>query len=145
MIELRQSLEAEIPKFIEMENSNEASAFIIPHTLEKHLSEIQKKTTRYLSIYKDDKLQGFFILSLGLTNDVEFRRVVVASKGDGIGQAAIKLMEAYCKEALSAKRIWLDVFSFNQRGQHIYKKLGYEQFGVDEHEGKQLLLFEKQL
>lgn len=145
MIELRESLEIEIPKFIEMENSDEASEFIIPHTFEKHLSELRKKNIHYLSIYKDNALKGFFILSVGMSNDVEFRRVVVASKGDGIGQASIKLMEAYCKENIGASRVWLDVFSFNKRGQHIYKKLGYVQFGVDEYEGKELLLYEKQL
>lgn len=145
MIELRKSLEAEIPRFIEMERSDEASKFIIPHTLEKHLSEINKEDVLYLSIYKDNMLQGFFILSCGTSQDVEFRRVVVSSKGGGIGQESIKLMEEYCKDNLGARRIWLDVFAFNERGQHIYKKLGYQQFGTKVHEGKQLLLFEKQL
>lgn len=145
MIELRKSIETDIPVFIELERSEGASEFIIPYTLKEHLAAIHNKSLLYLSIYKDNALQGFFILSVKNESNVEFRRIVVGLKGAGIGQTSIALMEKYCKEHLSTKRIWLDVFSFNKRGLHIYKKLGYKQFGINEHNGKQLLLFEKHI
>ncbi|BDX06930.1 GNAT family N-acetyltransferase [Planctobacterium marinum] len=145
MLELRKSLITEIPKFVEMESSEETSDYIIPHTLDKHLAELKIPEMLYLSIYQNNELQGFFILKIGEDAEIEFRRIVIGSKGNGIGQAAIKLMEAYCRTNLGARRVWLDVFAFNQRGQYIYKKLGYQQFGKAEHEGKQLLLFEKWL
>ena len=74
---------------------------------------------------------------------VEFRRIVVAAKGAGIGQAAIAAMEAYCVEALRRQRIWLDVFASNPRGLHIYQKLGYRRFDSGELDGRKLLYLQK--
>lgn len=145
LIELRKSLKEELPAFVAMESSIENSEFIIPYGLEKHLSEMNNKDVLYLSIYSDDELQGFFILGVGNKHEIEFRRIIVSSKGQGIGQASIALMEVYCQEHFGCKRIWLDVFSFNEKGQHIYKKLGYKQFGDDVYDDKQLLLFEKSI
>ena len=91
-------------------------------------------------------LLGFLILSVDTdSKSIEFRRIVVASKGRGTGQSAIKKMEHYCKHNFNCDRIWLDVFEFNERGQHIYKKMGYKQFKSGEYNGKTLLYFEKGL
>ena len=54
-------------------------------------------------------------------------------------------MEEYCRERLGRSRIWLDVFEFNQRGQHIYQKLGYRRFDQGEVEGKVLFFYDKLL
>ena len=128
-----------------MESSVDSSEFIIPNSAEEHLKDFDNNNVVYLSIYFNDKVEGFFVLAIENNNDVEFRRIVVNSKGKGIGQAAIKLMEEYCANKFHSKRMWLDVFAFNERGQHIYKKLGYKQFDVSVHNGKQLFLFEKKL
>ena len=76
---------------------------------------------------------------------VEFRRIVIAQKGMGLGQAAIHAMEGYCRERLGRSRIWLDVFDFNQRGQHIYEKLGYRRFAKSELENNVLFFYNKSL
>jgi RimJ/RimL family protein N-acetyltransferase len=120
MIELRESISEDIPAFIEMEKDADTSGFILPYSLERHRSELTKPAIVYLSILSAGELTGFFILALDPDNtSVEFRRIVVAQKGIGLGQAAIHAMEDYCRERLGRSRIWLDVFDFNQRGQHI--------------------------
>ena len=78
-------------------------------------------------------------------NSVEFRRVVVSDKGKGVGQSAITAMEQFCRTQLQRTRIWLDVFEYNNRGRHIYEKLGYERYGESDHEGRRLLLYQKKL
>ncbi len=91
-------------------------------------------------------LAGFFIL--GLVEDkksVEFRRIVVATKGQGIGQTAIGLMERFCRATLGRTRIWLDVFESNARSRHIYEKLGYRKCGQQAHADKTLIVYEKLL
>ena len=145
MLELRRSSEDEISTFVEFEQNAETAEFIIPYSLAQHQQAISNKQNLYLSIYLNKQLVGFFILGIGANGNIEFRRIVITAKGQGIGQKSIALMEKYCKQNLSAKRIWLDVFSFNQRGLHIYQKLGYKKFATSEHQGKELLLLEKLL
>ncbi|MBQ4835844.1 MULTISPECIES: GNAT family N-acetyltransferase [Pseudoalteromonas] len=145
MIELVASEVEHIDTFIEMEQESDTEHFIIPYTRSQHLAQMRQTHTLYLSIFCEGRLSGFFILVKALTGDVEFRRVVIAKKHRGIGQQAIKEMALYCKVHLGAKRIWLDVFATNSRGIHVYRKLGYHQFGVSQHRGKQLILMEKHI
>jgi RimJ/RimL family protein N-acetyltransferase len=144
MIELRKSVESEINTIMEFENSADVSEFIVPTTLEKHRTDMLKPEITYLSIVDEDSLLGYIILAIedDLTS-IEFRRIVIDSKGQGVGQVAIREMEHYCKNNLKAKRIWLDVFDANKRGKHIYNKLGYRQFKVGELNGQSLLYMDK--
>ena len=143
MLELRRSLENEINTFVEFEQNAETAEFIIPYSLIEHRQAMSEKRNVYLSIYLNKQLVGFFILVTGINESIEFRRIVIDAKARDIGQKAIQLMEQYCQQRLSAKQIWLDVFSFNKRGVHVYRKLGYKQFATEEYQGKELLLFEK--
>ena len=146
MVNLRESKEHEIPSFMAFEQSKEASEFVMPYSFEQHCIEMRKPSVVYLTIISEDTIAGFIILAKdSLTKSVEFRRIVVSSKGTGIGQQAISRMEAFCAETLECDRVWLDVFDSNKRGQHIYKKLGYKQFNTGEYDGRRLLYFEKKL
>ncbi len=129
-----------------MEEDAETLPNILPYSLQKHCKEYERADIVYLSIYTAVELAGFFILRLEPDPDsVEFRRIVIANKGMGIGQSAIPAMEDYCRDQLKRTRIWLDVFEFNRRGQHIYEKLGYRFFDSGELDGKKLLFYEKNL
>jgi len=146
MVSLRKSSEKDISSFIEMEKSDGASLYIIPYSAQKHRQEMRQNDVIYLSIMFNESLAGFIILAAKVAlGSVEFRRIVVGSKGNGIGQLAIGAMEVYCRDVLSCSRIWLDVFESNKRGQHIYQKLGYRQFNAEQYGDKVLLYMEKQL
>ncbi|MCG6442291.1 GNAT family N-acetyltransferase [Vibrio parahaemolyticus] len=143
MLELRKSVIEDAGAFVEMEHSDDTKDFIIPYSLEQHRILIDSNDVIYLSLYYENELSGFMILSQDNQDVVEFRRIVVASKGKGFGQLAIKAMERYCAEKLNCSRVWLDVFELNSRGLHIYQKLGYTQFKEAFYEGKKLLFMEK--
>ena len=146
MIHVLPSSENEIHLFVEMEQSEDTSRFIIPNKKEVHLKEFAKSNIYYLSIKQNDKTVGFVILVIDAqSNSVELRRIVVASKGLGIGQEAILKIEGFVMEVLSFNRIWLDVFESNSRGKHIYEKLGYKEFKRSLFEGAPLILMEKLL
>lgn len=146
MLELRISTTEEIPLFVAMESAGDTGEFVFGWDDEKHAAEMQKDGILYLSIMSDGNLTGFFILALEPEGEtVEFRRIVVADKGKGIGQAAIRKMEEYCREKLGRSKIWLDVMESNERGRHIYEKLGYIRFDTGEQEGKRLLFYRKEL
>lgn len=144
MITIRESHIEELSTFVNMESSDDTIEFIIPYTLEEHQAKFKASDIVYLSIMNNEQLAGFIILALDPDGiSVEFRRIVVSAKGNGIGQAAIKAMEAYCQPTLQRNRIWLDVFEFNERGRHVYEKLSYTQFKEGDHKGQPLLFYEK--
>ena len=129
-----------------MENGNETTEYIIPYSLTKHQNEFQKQNIIYLSIFYHKTLSGFFILNNEPeSKSVEFRRIVISNKGNGLGQSAIKEMHSYCKNSLNAESVWLDVFEHNSRGRHIYKKLGYEKFKTEPYEKSELHFYRKKL
>ncbi len=133
-----------------MEQQNDTARFIIPYPFAKHQSEMAKENITYLSIYdvnsnEQKTLAGFIILALDNLPNIELRRIVIAHKGNGLGQLAMLACEAYCKATFDCPRIWLDVFEDNLRGQHIYNKLGYRVFKQDVYQTKKLLFLEKHL
>jgi RimJ/RimL family protein N-acetyltransferase len=146
MVQVKEALHEDLPSFVAMEQATDTMEFIIPYRLEDHAQKFADPALVYLRILDDGVLVGFFILAMDADGrSVEFRRVVVSTKGKGIGQQAIKLMEDYCRTALGRSRMWLDVFAHNARGRHIYEKLGYRHFAESTHRGKTLLLYEKPL
>jgi RimJ/RimL family protein N-acetyltransferase len=146
MIELHKATIDDVPAFVAMEQAMDTTKFIVPYSRAKHERNISDPSLVYLKIIVDGVLAGFFILCLDVDGrSVEFRRIVVADKGRGVGQLAITQMENFCRTHLGRKRIWLDVFEYNQRGRHIYEKLGYEKFGETDYGSGRLWLYEKML
>ena len=146
MIRIRESRAHELRAFVPMEADSDAVEFILPYSLARHREEFERDDIVYLSIFRQHELAGFFILALeGDGNSVEFRRIVIADKGQGTGQQAILAMETYCRHRLKCTRIWLDVFEDNHRGRHVYQKLGYRQFDEGDLNGKKLLYFDKSI
>ena len=133
MLVLRDTLLSDLNKIIQMEDDTETNQFITPYNLERHKQVIENKNEIHLSIFdKKEKLIGFVILA-GLTNgndSIEFRRIVISEKGKGFGAATIEKIKKKCFEEYACHRLWLDLFDFNERAKHIYKKLGFSQEGV---------------
>ena len=132
--------------FAQLEQAPDTKQFVLPYSETEHARNILNSSFVYLRILDAGELVGFFILVLDSEpNSVEFRRVVVSDKGKGVGQSAITAMEQFCRTQLQRTRVWLDVFEYNNRGRHIYEKLGYERYGESDHEGRRLLLYQKRL
>ncbi len=146
MVKVEKASAEDIPQFVSMEQAKGTKEFIIPYSIEEHERRMADSKMVYLRILNGMALVGFIIL--GLDDDgtsVEFRRIVVSIRNNGIGQEAIRQMEHFCSTVLVRTRIWLDVFASNDRGRHVYEKHGYVQFGKTEHNGSAILLYEKVL
>lgn len=139
-------LPAELDIVCELELDADTVPYILPTPRARHEANMARDDMIYLSIYREARFAGYFILVLEADGEsVEFRRIVIAEKGAGTGREAIARMEAYCRDRLGRRRIWLDVFDFNDRGMHLYPKLGYRYTGDQDLDGKRLLFFEKNL
>ena len=147
MIRLRPSSREELDSFDAMDRQAHARDYVLQTGIETHRQYFDDPRITYLSI-EDQRGEfcGYFILALeNATGSVEFRRILVDQGRRGIGQQAIVEMERYCKRALNAERIWLDVFEDNEVGIHIYEKMGYTRFKQQRLDGRQLYLYEKPL
>ena len=146
MVEVARAFAEDVLAIAAMEQEPGTKEFILPSSLEEHSEKMTDPDIVYLRITHEDALVGFFILALDSDeSSVEFRRIVVTTKGKGFGQGAVTQMEHYCRTELRRSRVWLDVYEHNTRARHIYQKLGYRTFGHTAHEETHLLLYEKQL
>ncbi|PCJ56300.1 MAG: acetyltransferase [Planctomycetota bacterium] len=138
---------SELQIFQKMECLSDTGKFIIPYSLSKHTEEYSKEEVIYKKIVnRKNNIIGFVILVLNKNEDcMEFRRIVIEEKGKGYGTDSVKLLDKLCKDEYGVQKIWLDVFEFNKRGQHIYEKCGYKYVKSVELEGETLKIYEKAL
>lgn len=147
VITLADATEDQLRMFHLMEKDEDTMPYIIPHSLDRHKKEFYRDGVVYKSVYdREDELVGFVILILDPDgHSVEFGRIVIAQKGCSYGSRTVSLVERVCREELNRQRVWLDVFEFNPRAQHVYEASGYRYFGSREHDGKLLRLYEKEV
>ena len=144
MIELKESNKENLNLFSDWENLDGIREFIFPYSIERHIEEFEKDEMIYLNINYNSKAVGFVLLKLeDDEKSIEFRRIVVVERGKGIGQRVLNEIEKYCVSKLKRKRIWLDVFDFNERGIHIYEKQGYKKMGETDIADKRAFIYEK--
>ena len=141
-VTLKQTTIEELDALFAIESRPENAKFVMPYSLEQHREVFAQENVIYLSIVSEGQLEGFVILGLEGDNNAEFRRIIVNGKGKGLGQQAMLAVEIYCLEN-GITRLWLDVFGDNERGQHIYKKLGYQIFDEQDYHGRQLIFYGK--
>ena len=147
LITLIDATEDQLEAFHHMEKDEDTAQYILPYSVDEHKEEFSRDDVVYKSVYdRQNELVGFVILILDPDGQsVEFGRIVIAQKGQSYGSRAVSLIERVCKEELNRQRVWLDVFEFNQRAQHVYESSGYRYFGSRPHEGKTLRLYEKEI
>ena len=147
VITLADTTEDQLEIFHAMEKDEDTVPYIIPYSVEEHRHEFNRNDVIYKSVYDDkSELIGFVILVLDPDEDsIEFVRIVIAEKGKSYGSRAVALIDQVCKQELGRQRVWLDVFEFNQRAQHVYESLGYQFFGTRDYEGKVLKLYQKEV
>jgi diamine N-acetyltransferase len=125
-----ETISEDIELICQIENDPSNNYFIIPYDKERHQSVINSKDEEHLTIWekKTKEIIGFIILA-GLNNpnlSLEFRRIVIQSKGNGLGRASLHLIKQYCFERLKFNRLWLDVFENNERAINLYKTEGFQ-------------------
>jgi len=69
---------------------------------------------------------GYAILFENEPGIIEWRRIIVARRDDGIGS---EFMQAVIDKFLDqgASKLWLDVYEDNARARHVYRALGFDE------------------
>lgn len=133
LIGIKDTLPEEIDLIYEMEMQDENLKYVTPYDKKRHLNVIENEDEEHLSVWSKETqdLIGFIILA-GLKNpnlSLEFRRIVIQTKGKGIGRQCLKLIKSYCFNELKFHRFWLDVFEENLRAIHLYQSEGFKEEG----------------
>ena len=117
---------------MQLENHPEHKRFIMPYDKNRHRQCLRSSDEMHLSIVNfHGKFLGFIILA-GLNSfsrSMEFRRIVVADRGKGIGRECLQLICRYCFEIKGFHKLWLDVFEDNERAIKLYVSAGFQQEG----------------
>lgn len=128
-ISFRPTSEAELEWVLGVERAPENTNFIAQWPREQHLETINDPGKAHWIVQTEpDKRPVGYLILLGLDSqhrNLEFRRIVIAEKGKGIGRAALKLVKKVAFEQLGMHRIWLDVMAHNARAQHLYRSEGF--------------------
>ena len=130
---LRAATPADIPQIVALERIPAYRNFIGQWSEERHLQTLASPDARYfVSDSGDGKLNAYALLR-GLqevSRSIEFKRIVVATPGQGLGRAIILELMRVVFDDLHAHRFYLDVFEDNPRARHLYESLGFVYEGV---------------
>jgi GNAT superfamily N-acetyltransferase len=99
----------------------------------EHAAALVRPDTRYLVAGRPaGELEGFAILQP--LNDVhegtKLKRIAVTHPGTGFGQPFLAALLDWVFATTGTERLWLDVFTHNERARHAYRTVGFVEDGL---------------
>ena len=133
-VAFRPTTEDDLEFVMKLENDPENISFVRQWPLEQHRSALTDDNIAHMIIHtkSDETIIGYIIL-IGLQSpdrSVQFKRIVIARKGEGFGRASVRLLKRFAFEKLGAHRLWLAVVDHNERAYRLYKSEGFILEGI---------------
>ena len=136
-LRLRPTLLSDLDFVVGVEQDPHNRPFITPWERTQHEGAIRIPDFRHFIVESGDAggpeggRDGFVILQ-GCRNphrSVELKRLVLQSKGRGLGRRCVRLLKRMAFRDLKAHRFWLDVKSLNTRALALYASEGFVEEG----------------
>ncbi|NMH89540.1 GNAT family N-acetyltransferase [Flavivirga algicola] len=126
-IQLLETKAQDLPQIIEIEKKY--VQFVGQYNLAQHKKVTTNQNEKHLSVFNksDNALIGYVILA-GILNKnrvIEFRRIALLKRGLGYGKPIVKLIKEICFKQYKANKVWLDVYTDNERAIRLYVKEGF--------------------
>ena len=126
---LRPTMVSDLDAVVAIERDQQNLPFITPWDRTQHEGAIRFPDFRHFIVEAGDSHDrlGFVILQ-GCRNQhrsVELKRIVLQTKGQGLGRACVRRLKAMAFSDLGAHRFWLDVKSLNTRALALYESEGF--------------------
>ena len=131
MLTLRRARASDLAYIHRLEHDPKNAPFINPWTRGQHQAATKDRDCLHLVAEADGRRVGFVFLR-GLKDRagiVEFKRIVIDSKGEGHGRAAVRGIQDLAFGKLKARRLWLNVKGFNDRARKLYASEGFVKEG----------------
>ena len=128
-VRLRPTMLSDLDYVITVENDAQNLPFITPWERTQHEGAVRFPDFRHFIVEAGPEYErtGFVILQ-GCRNphkSVELKRLVLQTKGQGLGRACVRLLKQMAFRDLGAHRFWLDVKTLNTRAQVLYESEGF--------------------
>ncbi len=132
-ISLRETIKTDIGNVITLERDPVNIPFIRQWSEDQHLASLKNDHYgHYIIENSNNDFLGYVILT-GLDNpdqSIEFKRIVINNKSQGIGKKAVQLIKQLAFNTLHAHRLWLEVMTTNQRACAVYQSHGFVKEGI---------------
>jgi RimJ/RimL family protein N-acetyltransferase len=132
-VRLRPTMLSDLDYVIGVETDQHNLPFITPWERTQHEGAVRFPDFRHFIVEAGaDYERGGFVILQGCRNQhksVELKRIVLQSKGHGIGRVCVRLLKQMAFRDLHAHRFWLDVKTLNTRAQTLYASEGFVEEG----------------
>ena len=133
MIKVKRTTDADLNAIQQMEQDPANRSFICPYSADRHRQIIADADSFHFKVLdREGALVGFMILARTLSEDesLELRRIVIRKKGLGYGKRCLQWVKQWCFVKQGCHRLWLDVFTDNERARHLYRSQGFVEEGT---------------
>jgi RimJ/RimL family protein N-acetyltransferase len=132
-LRLRPTMVSDLDFVIGVEADQRNRPFISPWDRVQHEGALRFPDLRHFIVEAgpDGSRDGFVIMQ-GCRNphkSVELKRLVLQTKGQGLGRACVRLLKRMAFRDLRAHRFWLDVMLLNTRALALYTSEGFVEEG----------------
>lgn len=132
MIRLRGAEESDLDFIVAQEARRAFAQFIFRWGRSRHLKNLSDPDKRYLVAERAGEVLGYVILA-GLRSEhraLELVRILVVEPGLGLGREILRAVLKLAFDKLGAHRLWLDVFTDNERARRAYLNAGFQEEGI---------------
>lgn len=123
----------EIPTLMEIEFDPENSKFTWTNTAEEHEKELSDPNVWTLAVKRkeDGYIVGNAIIDLDYESEwMELKRIAFRVKNQGYGREMITALVKHAFEEMKLNKVWLEAYTDNVVGNHLYESLGFHVDGV---------------
>jgi RimJ/RimL family protein N-acetyltransferase len=128
-VRLRPTMQSDLDYVLSLERDPENLPYITPWEKIQHEAAIRFPDFRHFIIETGPGLErGGFLILIGCRNQhqsIELKRMVVQTKHQGFGRAALREAKKIAFDDLGAHRFWLDIKKRNTRAQALYAGEGF--------------------
>ena len=123
----------ELPILMEIEHAPENSKFTWTNTAEEHEKELSDPNVWTLAVKRksDGYILGNAIIDLDYESEwMELKRLALREKNQGYGREMITALVKHAFEELKFNKVWLEAYTDNAIGNHLYESLGFHVDGI---------------
>jgi RimJ/RimL family protein N-acetyltransferase len=132
-LRLRPTMLSDLDYVLSVERDSHNLPFITPWERTQHEGAVRFPDFRHFIVEGGEHFASIgFVILQGCRNpqrSVELKRVVLQTKGQGLGRACVRLLKQMAFRDLHAHRFWLDVKQLNTRALALYASEGFVEEG----------------
>ena len=125
---IKPTIPSQLSEIIKIEFQNQP--WIGTYTEAEHLDCIHLPDWGHFTVFQEEEGPpvGYFLIRgiKGPHKSLEVKRIAIGPKGQGLGRFCMQWLKEYCFETLQFHRLWLDVFTNNERAKGLYLSEGFK-------------------